>query len=62
MRDNSEKEVNVRFMVSNDLHDKVRKIQGLFTFKEGKKTPIHEVYVRLIERGIVEISKQNRGL
>lgn len=57
-----EKEVNVRFMVSNDLHYKVRKIQGLFTYKEGKKTPIHKVYVRLIERGIAEIVKQNRGL
>jgi len=57
-----EKEVNVRLMVPADLHNDVRKIQGLFTLKEGKKTPIYEVYFRLIRRGIIEIKKQNGGL
>jgi len=57
---NNDREVNIRFMVSEDLHQKVQKAQGLFTFKEGKKTPIGEVYIRLVERGLAEIAKQNR--
>ena len=57
-----EKEVNLRLMVPEDLHKTVRKIQGLFTMKEGKKIPIYEVYFRLIRRGATEILKQNRGL
>ncbi len=56
-----EREVNLRLMVPEGLHQKVRKIQGLFTLKEGKKIPIYEVYFRLIRRGVAEIMKQNPG-
>jgi len=55
-----DKEKNVRLMVEADLHKEVLKIQGLFTMKEGTKTPVHEVYKRLVERGIAEIKKQNK--
>jgi len=58
----NDREVNLRLMVPEDLHGDVRKIQGLFTLKEGKKIPIYEVYFRLIRRGIFEIKKQNQGL
>ena len=43
-----------------ETHKKVLKIQGIFAFKEGKKTTIHDVYVRLIERGAMEILKQQK--
>ena len=56
---NDDREVNIRFMVSEELHQKVQKAQGLFTFKEGKKTPIGEVYIRLVELGLAEIKKFN---
>ena len=56
---NDDREVNIRFMVSEELHQKVQKAQGLFTFKEGKKTPIGEVYVRLVEQGLANIKKFN---
>jgi len=55
-----EKEVNIRFMMPVALHNRVQKLQGLFTFKEGKKPGIQKMYIRLIERGIVEFEKQNR--
>jgi len=53
-------EVNVRFSVDEETHKKVLQLQGLFAFKEGKKTNIQDLYVRLVERGIVEFMKQNR--
>ena len=55
------KEVNIRFLVSEETHAKVLKAQGLFSFKEGKKTSIQETYIRLVERGVTEIMKQNRS-
>jgi len=55
-------EVNIRIVVTPDLHRDVLKMQGLFTLKEGKKPPIYETYIRLIERGITEIKKQNHNL
>lgn len=53
-------ETNVRLSVPEDTHKKVLKIQGVFAFKEGQKTTIHDLYLRLIERGATEILKQNR--
>jgi len=53
-------ETNVRLSVPEETHKKVLKIQGIFAFKEGKKTTIHDVYTRLIERGASEIMKQNK--
>jgi len=55
-----EEKVNIRFVVPHELHQKVLKAQGLFTYKEGKKMNVRDVYVRLIERGFAEIAKQNR--
>ena len=52
-------EVNVRLVVSPDLHREVLKMQGLFTLKEGVKPPIYETYARLIQRGLTEMKKQN---
>jgi hypothetical protein len=52
--------VNVRFNLDEETHKKVLQIQGLFAFKEGKKTKIKDLYVRLLERGIIEIMKQNK--
>lgn len=54
------KEVNIRFSVPEDVHARVLKIQGLFSFKEGKKTSVQETYIRLVERGVTEIMKHNR--
>lgn len=53
-------ETNVRLTVEEETHKEVLKIQGIFAFKEGKKTTIHDVYIRLINRGALEIMKQNK--
>lgn len=53
-------ETNVRLSVPEETHKKILKIQGVFAFKEGHKTTIHDVYLRIIERGASEILKQNR--
>jgi hypothetical protein len=55
------KDVNIRFTVPEDVHAKVLKVQGLFSFKEGKKTSVQQTYIRLVERGVAEIMKQNRS-
>ncbi len=54
------KEVNIRFNIDEETHKKVLQLQGLFTFKEGQKTNIQEMYIRLVERGLSELSKTNR--
>ena len=50
----------VRLSIPPETHKKVLQLQGIFTFKEGKKTKINELYNRIIERGVVELMKQNR--
>lgn len=55
------KEINVRLLVPEETHKKALKIQGVFAFKEGgKKTSMHDLYLRLIDRGASEILKQNK--
>lgn len=56
----NQKEINVRFSVPEDMHDRVRKVQGLFTFKEGKHISVQETYRKLVDRGIREILKNNK--
>ena len=53
-------ETNVRLSVPEETHRKVLQVQGIFAFKEGKKTTVHDLYVRLIDRGVAEIMKQNK--
>jgi hypothetical protein len=53
-------EKNIRFQMPEDTYKKVLKVQGLLSFKEGKKVKIQDVYNRLIERGAIEILKQNK--
>ena len=53
-------DTQVRLSVPEDTHKKVLQLQGLFAFKEGKKTKINDLYARIIERGIVEFMKQNK--
>ena len=53
-------ETNVRLSMPEETHKKVLQIQGIFAFKEKKKTTVHDVYVRLIERGAMEILKQQK--
>jgi hypothetical protein len=52
-------EVQVRLSVPEDMHKKILRLQGLFAFKEGKKTKINDLYERVLERGIIELMKQN---
>lgn len=53
-------EIQVRLSVPEETHKKVLQLQGIFTFKEGKKTKINDLYARVIERGIIEFMKQVR--
>lgn len=52
------KEINVRFTIPEETHKKVRELQGLLTYKEKKKIGIQDIYTRLVERGLIELSKQ----
>ncbi len=54
------KEVNIRFNIDEETHKKVLRLQGLFTFHEGTKPKIHEMYIRLVERGLSELQKKHR--
>ena len=54
------KEINIRFVVTEEVHAKVLKVQGLLSYKEGKKTSVQETYIRLVERGAREILKTAR--
>ena len=53
-------ETNIRFNIDSETHKKVLRLQGLFTFKEGKKPGIAEMYVRIVERGLTELQKTNK--
>jgi hypothetical protein len=53
-------EKNIRFQMPEETYRKVLKVQGLLSFKEGKKVKIQDVYSRLIERGAIEILRQNK--
>ena len=55
-----QKETNVRFNIPEDTYKKVLKVQGLFSYKEGVKVTMQDVYVRLIERGAMEILRQSK--
>jgi hypothetical protein len=54
----NDKEKNVRLFVPEQTHDAVKRLQAAFTLKENKKPSIQEAYLRILERGIVELKKQ----
>ncbi len=54
------KEVNIRFIVSEETHNKVQKLQAMFRVRENRKISIKETYVRLIDRGLLELNKTMR--
>ena len=53
-------ERNVRFNLPEDIYSRLMKIQGLFSFKEGKKVSMQDTYTRVLERGSNEILKHNK--
>jgi len=58
---NESEEIEVRMTLPRNTYNGIRRIQGIFTFKEGgKKTTMKDLYVQLIDRGIMEIMKQNK--
>jgi len=52
-------EIEIRLTVSEETHKKAKQLQGLFAFKEGKKTVMKDLYPRIIEQGIIELMKQD---
>lgn len=53
-------EKNVRFNLPEETYKMVLKVQGLLSYKEGTKVKIQDVYARLVERGAIEILRQNK--
>lgn len=56
----NQNDVNIRFSIDHETHKKVLRLQGLFTYKEGRKPGIQEMYIRLVERGLLELQKTNK--
>lgn len=54
---NEGKEVNIRFVVPEEMHNKVLRMQAVLRVRENRKISIKETYIRLIDRGMVELNK-----
>lgn len=52
--------INVRFAVPEALHSKVLRLQSVFKIKENSRVSLRESYIRIIERGVAELNKQNK--
>ncbi len=53
-------EKNLRFNVPEELYDKIVKVQGLLSYKSSEKVSMQDTYMKILERGAIEILKATR--